>query len=138
MDEQDLAPTIFEYAELDGERLTGQLCTACQARGRHCEKIQPGLHNVVPCLACAGAGCLDVIPELPTIAPPGSMEKVIVMGARYEAGLPIFDRDDETTMRPGNWRIIRESKKSCRFLPLSVTTTESFEDAPDDFDDLCD
>ncbi len=139
MDERDLEPVIFEYAEIDGVRLTGVLCLCCQARGIRSSQSGGGLWRLTDCEECGGAGCHGIKPELPTISPPGSMERVFVMAARYAAGLPIFNPSDERIPRSGNWRIIKESKERCRFVPLSNPEPPMDPEAlSDDYDDLCD
>lgn len=141
MDERDLEPLLFEYAELDGERMTATMCRACQARGllRGPEPMRKGVFRLLPCPTCDGTGCQGIDPTLPTIAPPGSMERVFVLAARYAAGLPLWHPYDEPTQRAGTWRMICESKQRCRFLPLSNPDSELDEPGNDfeDYDDLC-
>ena len=37
---------------------------------------------------------LDLNPDTPTVAAPGSMEKVMMLQARYAAGVPLWDKRD--------------------------------------------
>ena len=136
-DKTDLGDFLFEYAEQDGERITAKLCLECQARGFRSEELKPGHWVLCDCEGCNATGAIGVDPTLPCIAPPGSMEKVLVLAARYRAGLPVWNPHDEKTQRPGNWRVIKESKHQCRFVPLS--SPPAVEDWQDDldFDDLC-
>ena len=48
------------------------------------------------CRVCRGDAFFGIDGRLPTTAPPSSEEKVCVMVARYEAGLPLFNPDDST------------------------------------------
>ena len=43
-----------------------------------------------------GLGCnsVELDPETPTVAAPGSMEKVMMLQARYAAGVPLWDERD--------------------------------------------
>jgi hypothetical protein len=42
----------------------------------------------------------DIDPTLPTSAQAGSPEKVRVIAARYAAGLPLWNPEDDQSMRP--------------------------------------
>ena len=44
----------------------------------------------------AGLPCsaVELDPETPTVAAPGSMEKVMMLQARYAAGVPLWDERD--------------------------------------------
>lgn len=118
-EETGLGDFQFEYAEHEGLRLTGTLCAPCQARGFRSKELKPGHWVLCDCEVCQGNGATGIDPTRACIAPPGSMEKVLLMAARYRAGLPLWNDRDEKTLRPGNWRVIKESKHSCRFVPLS-------------------
>jgi len=41
-----------------------------------------------------GLGAVELDPETPTVAAPGSMEKVMMLQARYAAGVPLWDDRD--------------------------------------------
>ena len=41
----------------------------------------------------------DIDPALPTTAKAGSPEKVRIIAARYQAGLPLWDPEDDQSMR---------------------------------------
>ena len=38
----------------------------------------------------------DLDPDTPTVAAPGSMEKVMMLQARYAAGVPLWDKRDSS------------------------------------------
>jgi hypothetical protein len=44
---------------------------------------------------------LGIDPETPTQAKPGSEEKVLMLSARYAAGLPLWDNSDRYDHAPG-------------------------------------
>ena len=41
-----------------------------------------------------GYNAVELDPETPTVAAPGSMEKVMMLQARYAAGVPLWDERD--------------------------------------------
>jgi hypothetical protein len=41
-----------------------------------------------------GLNATELDPETPTVAAPGSMEKVMMLQARYAAGVPLWDERD--------------------------------------------
>ena len=41
-----------------------------------------------------GLNAIELDPETPTVAAPGSMEKVMMLQARYAAGVPLWDERD--------------------------------------------
>jgi len=45
---------------------------------------------------------LGINPETPTQAKPGSEEKVLMLSARYAAGLPLWDNNDRYDHAPGH------------------------------------
>ena len=51
-------------------------------------------YRVIACEACQGIGWLGIDPKLATDLRPGNEAKVIVLAARYVAGLPLWNIDD--------------------------------------------
>ena len=51
-------------------------------------------YRVIPCEVCRGIGWLGIDPTLPTDMRPGNEAKVIVIAARYVAGLPLWHAND--------------------------------------------
>lgn len=51
---------------------------------------------------------LDVNPDEPTEAKPGSEEKVVMLAARYNAGLPLWHNEDCVDHGPGQIDIEEE------------------------------
>lgn len=91
----------------DGETLLwADRCTACSGRGvvktqpppgvrRRGEPVnRPQLQLRHDCENCRGLGWHGIHPELPTIAPPGSAEKQVVLQVRYQFGIPIYNTQD--------------------------------------------
>lgn len=75
---------------------TGVMATRCEdcfGRG-HTPQVSAGGLPSVSCDACGGRGWFDIKPCQPTQAPPGTVEKVAVMQARYANGQEIFNPAD--------------------------------------------
>lgn len=78
-------------------------CLACQGRGNRRHTSPSGRmrygkelnqHKHTECDKCLGAGWVGINALLPTIAPPGSAEKQVVIQVRYHAGAPAFHSQD--------------------------------------------
>jgi len=59
----------------------------------------------------AGLPCTEVEldPETPTMAAPGSMEKVMMLHARYVAGVPLWDEQDSNDHSQAVSSLVRPS-----------------------------
>ncbi len=91
-----------------------RFCKACNGKGWQPEDQ----HQRTYCRTCGGVGDYTIDPNKPTSHPPGSNEKVLVMGARYRAGLPLDNPGDKVLeerqyglfpRQPKKYRIVMES-----------------------------
>lgn len=121
------------------ERLAKR-CSACAGNAvrRMSDLEAAGIsaaYRVIPCEVCLGIGWLGIDPTLPTDLRPGNAAKVIVIAARYVAGLPLWNDDDwnerPKTNFPGPIEPTAEDRDKLTLESLSV---EDFEF--DDFENL--
>lgn len=69
--------------------MKSKLCEACDGSGWY---LKNGHH--FPCETCDGVGDFGIDPSLPTQFAPNTDGKVLVMRARYNAGLPLWNSED--------------------------------------------
>jgi hypothetical protein len=87
----------FRYAH----QLTAVACGPCRSLGfiSTRTKSKAWVHRL--CEACHGVGSTIQQPALAALPPPGTVEKILVMQARYHAGLDLFFPDRDAT--PESW-----------------------------------
>ena len=130
-------PDSFVFAiDASGVELVATRCANCQGLGSG-EGLEDGCGSRhVECGVCHGYGYFDITPHLPTIAPPGTAERVAVYMARYRAGISLWnesdcDRDSIDT-RERQWTPLKSMEKS---MEKQVVTKRYVAD-DDDEDDL--
>ena len=69
---------------------------------------------------------IGIVPESPTGAKPGSEKKVLMLAARYAAGLPLWHNDDCYDHGPGSVGNL--------FVDNNITGEESAETEDEEFD----
>lgn len=76
----------------------GKFATRCEdCGGRSHVGGSPG-YPTEPCQVCNGSGYFGINPNEPTTHLPGTFEKSVMLGARYGAGLPMWNKRDAVEM----------------------------------------
>lgn len=110
MSATDAKPVPYDriaYAKRGSMTLYAHKCPACNSMGYTRQKLH-SFESAVNCEDCDGAGWLNINPHLPTTAPPGTVEKSVVLQVRYAHGLDPWNPDDETSRADENdWHPLR-------------------------------
>lgn len=118
-------PPTFTAAE----GVVATRCEQCQGfGGSYSCKVA-----VDPCRRCGGRGYFGIDPTAPTIAPPGTAERVAVYMARYMTGMSIWNKQDgdhESDHGEYRWTPLRANGTSA--VPRRVVREEIDDD--DDID----
>lgn len=105
-------PDHMLWGKYQGRLRFADRCETCEGRGIHKGKEIDAPHRVevglpaeldedgiskqerAHCIPCGGLGWEVVTASLPTLAPPGSAEKQMVLAVRYAAGIPLWNVED--------------------------------------------
>jgi hypothetical protein len=84
--------TVLFYAK-EGSIVRAALrCLSCSGTGVNLTRAS--MRQVEPCEKCGGCGFFGIDPALPCEGIQGSEAKTFCMLARYQAGLPLWNRND--------------------------------------------
>lgn len=110
MSATDARPVPYDriaYAKRGNMTLFAHKCPACNSMGYSRQKIH-SFESAVHCETCNGDEWTNINAAMPTIAPPGSVEKSVVLQVRYSRGLEPWHPEDEKSMAAdGDWHWLK-------------------------------
>jgi len=106
-DARPITLDTIAYAKRGNLTLYAHKCKACNSMGYVRQKLH-SFESAIACSDCDGAGWTNINAAMPTIAPPGTVEKSVVLQVRYARGLDPWNPDDETSRADeNNWHPLR-------------------------------